>query len=121
MLRSLFVSLVVASFFVGFASAADKTNNKTDNKNGADKKTEEAKIVKVDAKNGTVIVKMTHDGKTVEKTFKLAENIEYLDSTGKVAAVDIFTSGDLALIVEEEGKISQMKKNDKSSSTKPTK
>ncbi len=74
----------------------------------------EATITKVDAKKGTVTVKMKSAGRDVEKTFKLAEDIEYMDSTGRVAAVDLFTSGDLVLIVEREGKIAKMKKHDKS-------
>ena len=49
----------------------------------------------------------------MEKTFKLAEDIRYMDSTGKVAAVDVFTSGDYVLIVEREGKIHEMKKHDR--------
>ena len=48
-------------------------------------------------------VKMKSDDKEVEKTFKLAETIEYVDSAGKVAAADIFTSGDMVLIFEREG------------------
>ncbi|MFZ1006939.1 MAG: hypothetical protein WAN65_08890, partial [Candidatus Sulfotelmatobacter sp.] len=57
-------------------------------------------------------------GKDVEKTFKLAENIEYMDSTGKVATIDIFTSGDMVLIVEREGTITKMTKKDKSDTKK---
>ena len=114
MVRSLFGSVVALFLCVSASNAADQSTKNTD------KKMKEAKIVKVDAKSGTVTVKMDVNGKEVEKTFKLAENIEYLDSTGKVAAVDIFTSGDMALIIEEEGKITKMKKGDKLSS-KPQK
>ncbi len=84
----------------------------------ADNKAKEAKLTKVDAKKGTVTVKMQSEGKEVEKTFKLAENIEYADSTGNVGSADIFTSGDLVLIVEAEGKITKMKKKDKVDTTK---
>ncbi len=83
--------------------------NKTDN----DKKAEEATITKVDAKKGTVVVKMQREGKEVEKTFRLAEDIEYMDSTGNVGSAEIFTSGDMVLIVEREGTITKMKKKDK--------
>ena len=55
---------------------------------------------------------MRIDGKDVEKTFKLAENIEYMDSTGNVAVADIFTSGDVVLIVESDGTITKMQKKD---------
>ena len=75
-------------------------------------KAKEATITKVDAKKGTVTVKMQIDGKEVEKTFKLAENLEYMDSTGKVATADIFTSGDMVVIFESEGMVTKMKKKD---------
>ena len=100
MFRSILCSVVILGVCGG-------CNGKTD------KKAKEAKITKVDAKKGTVAVKMQSEGKEVEKTFKLAENIEYMDSTGKVAAADIFTSGDMVLIVESEGTITKMKKKDK--------
>ena len=92
---------------------ADK--EKTDSKDKTDK---EAKITKVDAKKGTVTVKMQSEGEEVEKTFKLAEDIEYMDSTGKVATAAIFTSGDLVLIVEAEGKITKMTKKEKTNTKK---
>ncbi len=82
------------------------------------KEANEAKIIRVDAKTGTVTVKMQYEGKEVEKTFKLAEDIEYMDSTGRVATVDLFTSGDLVLVVEREGKITKIKKKDESASAK---
>jgi putative membrane protein len=72
----------------------------------------EAKIAKIDVKTGTVTVKMQGKDKEVEKIFKLAEEIEYMDSTGKVATVLIFTSGDLVLIVESEGTITKMTMKD---------
>ena len=50
-------------------------------------------------------------GKEIEKTFYLTEDAEYIDSTGKVATIDIFQSGDEVLIVESEGKIKELKKD----------
>jgi hypothetical protein len=88
------------------------------NRDKTSEKTQELKITKVDVKTGTVTAHMQVKGKDVEKTFKLAENIEYMDSTGKVAAVDIFTSGDLVLVVEREGTITKMTKKDKSDTKK---
>ena len=82
-------------------------------KGKTDNKAEEATITKVDAKKGTVVVKMQSEGKEVEKTFRLAEDIEYMDSTGNVESAEIFTSGDMVLIVEREGTITKMKKKDK--------
>ncbi len=112
MLRLLLSSLVVVGMCSAMAAAADKTKD--------DKKSHEAKITKVDAKNGTVTVKMQDkNGKDVEKTFKLAEDIEYMDSTGEVATIDIFTSGDMVLYVEQDGQIHQMKNKDKTAAKKP--
>ena len=113
MLRSTLCSLVVLGLCTALAVADDK--DKTGKKDSKDKREKEAKITKVDAKKGTVTVKMKDkDGKEVEKTFRLAEDVRYLDSTGRVAAIDVFTSGDMVLIIEREGKIQQMKKKDKS-------
>jgi uncharacterized protein YuzE len=89
---------------VGLTTAVDKP---------ADPKAKSAKITKLDAKKGTATVTMKADGKNVEKTFKLAEEIEYADSTGKVATAEIFTSGDMVFVVESEGQITKMKKDDK--------
>jgi hypothetical protein len=81
-------------------------------------KAKEITITKVDVKKGTVTAKMQIKGKDVEKTFKLAEDIEYMDSTGKVATVDIFTSGEMVLIVERDGMITRMAKKDASDTKK---
>ncbi len=74
----------------------------------------QATITKVDAKNGTVTVKMKdQNGKDVEKTFYLTEEAEYLDSTGEVATIEIFESGDYVLLVETDGKVKELKKESK--------
>jgi hypothetical protein len=109
---------VSAAFVVGdqqTAGAQDKTDK-------TDKKAKEAKITKVDVKNRTATVKMPNKtkDKDVETTFKLAEDIEYMDSTGKVATIEIFTSGDLVLIVERDGMISKMTMKTKSETKKKT-
>ena len=76
------------------------------------RKEAEAKITKVDGKAGTITVKMTDEnGKEVEKTFRLVEESEYLDSTGRVAVLDVFQSGDDVLFVEADGRIKSMKKS----------
>ena len=118
MVRRMLCSLCVLSLCAVLAVAADK-EKKTDTKDKNDKKHKEAKITKIDAKKGTVTVKMADkNGKDVEKTFKLAEEARYMDSTGKVVAVDVFTSGDEVLIVEAEGKVKEMKKKDKTDTAK---
>ena len=74
----------------------------------------EATITKMDAKEGTVTVKMMDkEGKEVEKTFQLTEDVEYIDTTGQVASLDVFQSGDQVLFIESEGKIKELKKDTK--------
>lgn len=71
----------------------------------------QATITKVDAKAGTITVKMMDkNGKSIEKTFKLVEDAEYLDSAGHVAVLDVFRSGDDILLIESEGRLQAMKK-----------
>lgn len=68
-------------------------------------------ITKVDARRGTVTVKMENErGMDVEKLFQLTEDVEYLDSTGRVATLDVFECGDEVLIIEMEGKIKELKR-----------
>jgi hypothetical protein len=72
-----------------------------------------ATITKVDAKAGTIAVKMTDEnGKQVEETFHLVEDSEYIDSSGRVAVLDVFRSGDDILLIEMDGRIKSMKKDD---------
>lgn len=69
-------------------------------------------ITNVNTREGTVTVKMEdRDGREVEKTFQLTEDIEYLDSTGQIATLDIFQSGDEVLIIEMDGNIKEIKKH----------
>ena len=110
MFRSMLCSLVLLGMCVGFV-VADKVKSVSKDKTAKD--ATQATITKVDAKKGTVTVKMQSKGKEVEKTFKLAEEIEYVDCSGKVATIGIFTSGDMVLINEHDGKITKMKKEAK--------
>lgn len=81
-----------------------------------------AKITKVDAKKGTVTVRMKDEkGKEVEKTFYLTEDAEYVDSTGAVATIDVFESGDDVLIIESDGKIDELNKDSKATADKADK
>lgn len=115
MLRA-FLCAAALALFTGGLVAADAKDKAAKGK----KKQAHATITKVDAKKGEVTVRMKNkEGKQVERTFKLTEEVRYLDSTGKVAAVDIFTSGDEVLILEEEGQLKQMKKAKKGAAKKP--
>ena len=109
---------------VKFLSAAGKDAKADSFKSGDDvcvmekdgkvtelRKEAEAKITKVDRKAGTITVQMTDEkGKNVEKTFRLVEDSEYIDSTGRVAVLDVFQSGDDILLIEGDGRIKSMKK-----------
>ena len=71
----------------------------------------EATITKINPKSGEITVKMPDkNGKETEKTFKLVEDAEYLDSSGRVAVLDVFKSGDDILIIESDGMVQAMKK-----------
>ena len=95
---------VLALFLVGLAFADDQTKTK--------KNEVKATIEKVDPQSGTITVKMKNKaGKEVEKTYMLTEDIEYLDSTGKVAKVDVFRAGDEVLIVTAKGKLKSVHMN----------
>jgi len=76
------------------------------------KESNEATITNVDPKAGTVTLKMKDEnGKETTKVFKLTEDAEYIDSSGRVAALEIFRSGDQVLVIEGEGRIKGMKKS----------
>jgi hypothetical protein len=128
MVRTLLAFLLGLGLSLGAATADDKkgddksTTNKKDDKKGDDKhddsKGKEATITKIDPKAHTVTVKMKgKDNKETEKTFKLAETVRYLDSTGKAIAIDVFKNGDDVLVLEADGQVKEMKQNDKKGGT----
>lgn len=85
------------------------------------KEINEAEITKVDPIAGTVTLKMEDkNGKETERTFHLVREAEYIDSTGRVASLDVFRSGDKVLCIEAEGRIQSMKKSDDSKSAGKT-
>jgi uncharacterized protein YigE (DUF2233 family) len=74
----------------------------------------EATITKVDAEKGTITVTMkAENGKKTEKVFDLIEEAEYVDSTGEVAMIDVFQSGDAVLIIESNGRLAELKQDSK--------
>lgn len=103
MLRHLFgLALICGLCAASLATADDKTTQGKEQK---------ATITKVDAKAGTITVKMKDkDGKEVERTFKLTEDIRYFDSSGKAVAIDVFQAGNDALVIEAEGKLKELRK-----------
>jgi len=95
-----------------FKAGDDIVLSQKDGKVTEIKENDEAMITKVDPKAGTVTLKTKDkDGKDVEKVFQLEEDAEYLDSTGRVARLDIFRSGDEVLVIEGEGRIKGLKKS----------
>jgi uncharacterized protein (TIGR03067 family) len=103
MLRHLFALAVILGLCAASLTIADDKNAK-----GNEQK---ATITRVDAKAGTITVRMKDkDGKEAEKTFKLTEDIRYIDSTGKVVAIDVFQAGNDVLVFEAEGKLKELHK-----------
>ena len=116
MVRMFLAALLGLTLSLGAAPAEDK---KTGDKKDAGKG-HEATITKIDAKNNTLTVKMKDkDGKDTEKTFKLTETVRYLDSTGKVVAVDVFKSGDYVLVLEADGQLKEVHQAKKPDTKKP--
>ncbi|HEY2413670.1 MAG TPA: hypothetical protein VGI40_15575 [Pirellulaceae bacterium] len=96
-----------------FQTGDDVVLTQKDGKLTQIKENDEATITKVDSKAGTVTLKMKNqDGKDVERVFKLTEDAEYLDSSGRVATLEVFRSGDQVLVIEGEGHIKGLKKSD---------
>ena len=103
----MFRNLRIASVLVmiGLASGCHK------NDAGKDSSPQSATISKMDAKNRTITVHVKDkNGKEVDKTFKLAEDVRYVDSTGKTAAIDVFQSGDEVVILEAEGRVKEIRR-----------
>jgi hypothetical protein len=104
-----------------FKTGDDVVLTQKDGKLTEIKESDEATITKVDPKAGTVTLKMKNqDGKDVEKVFRITEDAEYLDSSGRVATLDVFRSGDQVLVIEGEGHIKGLKKSDKKSGNDAT-
>jgi putative membrane protein len=112
------LGFVSALIFVGLLGAA-QNQNQNQNQNAQNKANQSttdqakdkqsAKITSVDVKNGTVTVQMKdQNGKEVNKSFKLTEDIRYFDSTGKAIAIDVFRSGDNVLVVEAQGRLREV-------------
>jgi putative membrane protein len=99
--------ILVLVGFIGAAQNAKDAKEKTGKKQEAKK--QEATITKLDAKKGTVTVRMKDkNGKDVERAFKVTDDIQYFDSTGNAVAIDIFRSGDDVLVVEAQGRLREI-------------
>jgi hypothetical protein len=104
-----------------FQTGDDVVLTQKDGKLTEIKENDDATITIVDSKAGTVTLKTkNHDGKDVEKVFRLTEDAEYLDSSGRVATLEVFRSGDQVLVIEGEGQVKGLKKSDKKSGDNAT-
>lgn len=109
MLRALTCTLALAFLMSGLCLAGGQKAQDKDKNTGQEQK---ATITKLDAKNHSITLKMRDkSGKETERNFKLTEDIQYVDSTGKVATVDVFRSGDDILVTEREGKLTRLKQD----------
>jgi hypothetical protein len=115
MLRLLLASMAVLAIFVGgLGVAAEKNKAKSNTKEAstANQKGQKATITKVDPKNHTITVKMKgKDGKEETRTFKLTEEVRMVDSTGRVAALDVFQAGNEVLVIEAEGRLREVRQH----------
>jgi hypothetical protein len=110
MLRAFLCSTAVLALCV-WVQAADQPHKDQHAKQG---KHHHATVTNVNPQKGTITLRMKNrEGKDVERTFHLTEDVEYLDSTGRVAQADLFQSGDYVLVLEREGRINQVKKENK--------
>jgi uncharacterized protein (TIGR03000 family) len=66
-------------------------------------------ITKIDAKKGEITVKYTDDKGKEEQTFKLTRDVNIFDETGRNAAIDVFESGDEALILAAQGQLKELR------------
>jgi Ca2+-binding EF-hand superfamily protein len=68
-------------------------------------------ITKVDAQKGEITVKATDpNGKQHTKTFRLTRDVRIFDETGRAVAIDVFESGDQALVLEREGILQELRR-----------
>lgn len=80
-----------------------------------------ARIVKVDAKNGTITLRMKDlQGKEVKKTFHLTQDVRMVDETGGVVTIDIFEDDEDALIVEREGRLVELRRPTRAHRARPS-
>lgn len=106
MTRPFLTALALMGLLLGGARAEDKENPGKDAAHSTN-----VTITKMDAKNGQFTVRFTDDqGKPQEKTFRLTEDVRLLDETGRVVKIDVFESGNEALVIEKAGKLQEFRR-----------
>src|SRR6516165_400500 len=79
-------------------------------KSGTDKPTT-VTITKVDAQKGEITAKYEDEnGKSQTKTLHLTRDVRLLDETGRVVQLDVFESGNDALVLESGGKVVEVRR-----------
>jgi len=110
MLRFLLAVITAATLLSGNLLADEKDKRDSDKSRPTP-----VTITKIDAKKGEITVKYTDDkGKAQEKTFELTRDVKFFDETGRVVAIDVFESGNEALILAAEGKLRELRRHAKS-------
>ena len=105
MLRSLCFTLCLLFVASGLALADDQP---------LQGQSKEATITNVDQTSNTITVKMKDEnGQEKERVFRLTGDIRMLDSEGNIAVIEVFRSGDHVLVIEREGKLSELRKGSK--------
>ncbi len=114
MFRSLLACVAPLVLLAGNAIADGQDNGHR----GADKPTS-VTIIKVDPKHGEIKARYADEsGKTQTKVFRLTSDVRLLDETGRVVQLDVFESGDDALVVESGGKLLEIRRTPHRGSTR---
>ncbi len=90
------------------AAGAFADDQKANDKGGA--KPTHVTIAKIDAARPAITIQYTDDkGQKHEKTFQLTKDVRLLDETGRAIKIDVFESGNDALLVEEAGTLRELR------------
>lgn len=106
MSRWFFAAVSVVALLIGSLVSGDEKPKKVEGKQPI-----VATITKVDAANGDISVKYTDPkGQEVEKIFRLTKDVRLFDETGRVVAANAFESGHEVLILENEGRLRELRR-----------
>jgi hypothetical protein len=110
MLRAFSITFGLLFVAAGLLVADDQSQKDQDLRG----QSKDATITNVDQTSNTITVKMKDEnGQEKERVFRLTGDIRMLDSDGTIAVIDVFRSGDHVLVIEREGKLSEMRKGSK--------
>ena len=102
---------LLAAFAAATLLSGSVLADETDKKDRDSSRHTPVTITKIDARKGEITVKYTDDkGKEQHKTFELTRDVKFFDETGRVVAIDVFESGNEALILAAEGKLKELRR-----------